>query len=419
MSFADFYFNRYKALNQVLEVQVPENLQICVTIPVYNEPNLLKTIESLYKCEVADFEIEIIVVINSRENESDNILNQNELTKQELELFKNKLDNKQITLHIINIYNIQKNIAGPGYARKVAMDTALSRFNEINNSDGIIVSLDADTIVEKNYFTEIVKFFKKNPKVNAADIYFEHPLNGTDFNDDIYKAIVIYELYLRYYIEALRYCSFPYAYHTIGSAFAVKASVYAKHGGMVLNNSGEDFYFLQKIIPSCSFGEINSTKVIPSPRITDRVIFGTGVAVYKIINDFNFDFPVYTFDSFVILKQFISQIPELFQNRQFCELEIDKNLKKYLIENEIETKIEEIKKNTNSQKSFGNRFFRWFNSLKVLKFLNLYNSQIVEKNGIIAESIKLFNEINLVLDDNPLKMLELLREKQRKSWWKI
>lgn len=41
----------------------------------------------------------------------------------------------------------------------------------------------------------------------------------------------------------------------------------------------EDFYFLQKLIPLGNFGEINSTVVRPSPRVSDRVIFGTGASV--------------------------------------------------------------------------------------------------------------------------------------------
>ena len=43
--------------------------------------------------------------------------------------------------------------------------------------------------------------------------------------------------------------------------------------------AGEDFYFLQKLFDAGHFSECNTTRVIPSPRPSDRVIFGTGPAI--------------------------------------------------------------------------------------------------------------------------------------------
>src|SRR5213594_3575687 len=89
------------------------------------------------------------------------------------------------------------------------------------------------------------------------------------------EAIAAYELHLRYYVRALRYAGFPYAHHTIGSCMAVRADVYKKQGGMNKRQAGEDFYFLQKIIPLGHFTDLTETKVIPSSRPSDRVPFGT------------------------------------------------------------------------------------------------------------------------------------------------
>jgi hypothetical protein len=46
---------------------------------------------------------------------------------------------------------------------------------------------------------------------------------------------------------------FSYAYHTVGSAMAVKAYQYVKVGGMNRRQAGEDFYFIQKLVHSGNF----------------------------------------------------------------------------------------------------------------------------------------------------------------------
>ena len=68
----------------------------------------------------------------------------------------------------------------------------------------------------------------------GCTIYFEHPIEGDEYPPEVYDAIIQYELYLRYYLQALRYTGYPYATHTVGSCFAVKASVYAKAASRVL-----------------------------------------------------------------------------------------------------------------------------------------------------------------------------------------
>ena len=49
-----------------------------------------------------------------------------------------------------------------------------------------------------------------------------------------------------------------------------------KQDGLNKKQAGEDFYFLQKIMPMGNYFELNSTTVHPSSRTSDRVPFGTG-----------------------------------------------------------------------------------------------------------------------------------------------
>ena len=60
---------------------------------------------------------------------------------------------------------------------------------------------DADSLVAKNYFVELEEVFKKDTL--GCNIYFEHDIVGP--NSAINKAIIDYELFLRYYNLAMNY----------------------------------------------------------------------------------------------------------------------------------------------------------------------------------------------------------------------
>jgi hypothetical protein len=308
---------------------------------------------------------------------------------------------------------LPKKKSGVGVARKIGFDEALRRFSFLNKPNGIMVSLDADTLVQSNYLQEIYINFKNN-NLKAANIYFEHPINGQLYPQEIYEAIKIYESYLRYYVQALRYAGFPHSYHTVGSAFCVRADIYAQQGGMVTNMSGEDFYFLNKVIPLGNFSEINSTCVIPSPRITDRVIFGTGVAVNQIINNFNFTFPTYKFSAFETLKDFFSKIDLLYKfEKLYKNIISNKILLDYLNVNNFEKTIAEINRNTKSLESFRKRFFRWFDAFRVIKFLNFAHQNFFTKNCVKEEAPKLLEKLGHEKTSNIDKILDVLRKIQR------
>ncbi len=125
---------------------------------------------------------------------------------------------------------------------------------------------------------------------------------GDDFPEDIYRYITLYELHLRYYIQGLRYSGFPYAFHTVGSAIAVKAFQYVKAGGMNRRQAGEDFYFVQKLVPLGGYFALNSTTVYPSPRESFRVPFGTGAAISRLMNNPGEEFLTYNFEAFRELR---------------------------------------------------------------------------------------------------------------------
>ncbi|MBN2894093.1 MAG: glycosyltransferase [Bacteroidales bacterium] len=413
-NFSGKYFERVNNFEQCIFSHSSPDLAVIVVIPVFNEPNVDKTLLSLILNSFSGFSTEIIFVVNSSENSPNSAKKENlkSIDKLNSDFQENK--NEKLGLHVLHFQDLEEKKSGVGVARKIGMDEALRRFISINNPQGIIVSLDADTIVEKNYLQSIFDTFNQNKNTQAANIYFEHPTNGYEFPDEIYKAITVYEIYLRYYIEALRYTGFPYAFHTIGSAFCCTAKIYAEQGGMVTNQSGEDFYFLQKIIPVSNFKEISTTTVYPSPRITDRVIFGTGVAVNQIINEYGFDFPTYKFEAFLNLKLLFEQLENLFEsNIEISNLNLHKSLETFLISNKFKENLNEIKRNTKNYSNFKNRFFKWFNAFRIIKYLNFAHENYCQKSSAIAEASELLKLLNHKTPNETISLLNIYRKIQQ------
>ena len=167
MGFADSYLEKHRLYN-FNTLQAPSNsLGLVVVIPCYDEPDIINTcIRSLYQCQPPECTVEIIVVINSAENSRLSVVQQNKKTLSELTAFTNRNSPDKFRLIPLHVYNIPKKTAGAGYARKIGMDLAVQRFNEIDNSDGIIVSFDADSTCEDTYLVEIEKKFQSQKKQN-------------------------------------------------------------------------------------------------------------------------------------------------------------------------------------------------------------------------------------------------------------
>ena len=264
------YFTRFEAFPQRLSESVKKNVGIIVAIPCYNEPDILKTLQSLLDCEKTDCAVEIIVAVNYSETASQSVKDFNASTYKELCYFAKTNSSETCKILPILASDIPTKQAGVGYARKIAMDEATHRFASIDNPDGIIVACDSDSLVANNYLREIEQYYIIHPTCTAANIYFEHPLEGK-LPSAQYEAIAQYELHLRYYVEQLKRIGFPYAYHTVGSSFSLRAKTYCRQGGMNKRQAGEDFYFLQKLFQTEHIGEINTTTIFPSSRISDRV----------------------------------------------------------------------------------------------------------------------------------------------------
>ena len=416
MSFANTYFQRFQAKEKQIEDKPEKDLFLTLVIPSFNESGLCKSLQSIKDCAMPEKSVEVIIVINSSENTPKEIVEKNQITYELARSFAKENSTKRIKFYILNFENLPKKFAGVGLARKIGMDEALQRYNLLEKPNGLIAGFDADALLDENYFLEIEKFFNENSKINGASIDFQHPIEGNDYDEMIYKNIINYELHLRYFVEALRFANFPFAYHTIGSSFVVKADIYAKQGGMNRRKAGEDFYFLQKIIPLGNYGEINTTKVIPSPRTSDRVPFGTGAAISKMIEGNTHEFTTYSLDAFLLLKTFFELIPEFYKSFSYNNL--PEIMEIFLKMNKFEEDYKKIKSNSPKINIFEKRFYDWFNAFRVIKFLNFAHDKFYKKNDVKNEAIKLLSlyHSSILIPNNEKELLTLYRNIQTKKY---
>ncbi len=424
MSFAEAYLEKV-SLDPGIDNQAPSpNLSMVIAIPASNEPGLMHTVHAIRKCTRPDGDVELIIALNSRENAPAEVINQNRRSEAEIRDFIRDHSKPGFRLLYTHRSGITGRHAGAGFARKIAMDHALSRFGKLDRPEGIILSLDADTLCEGNYLTAIEDHFQKVPKSRACSVYFEHPLEGAGFPESVYKGITEYELHLRYYIQGLRHAGHPHAHHTIGSAFCVRANVYAGQGGMNRRTAGEDFYFLQKIIPLGQYHDLNTTCLFPSPRPSGRVAFGTGPVVRRFFKGSIKSLDSYNPDVFRDLGKFISVIPLLYPDSEDEIKTLYDSLPESIradLEGEFFERLGEIRKNSAGEESFRKRFFRWFNMFRTLKYINSAHRSFYSKIPVQKAAGDFLRGLDYDIKPgaDARDLLMFLRKIQRESNWPV
>jgi hypothetical protein len=392
--FADNYLLKNKRVSLIKSPPLAD-CGIIVVIPCFREPDILLTLDSLNQCELPVQNVEIIVLINHSEVATPEIKDYNFRTKNEVEEWISKHKNSKLNFYVLGPVELQKKWAGVGLARKSGMDEALARFNFLKKPEGIIVSLDADTLVAQNYLVEIEKHFKQNLDDVGVTISFEHQTDGLNKNE--LEGILLYEKYLVYYKNALEFVGYPYAMFTVGSAFAVTAESYVKRGGMTRRQAGEDFYFLQNLALIGRVGELTSTKVYPSARVSHRVPFGTGPIMGKWQNGEEDLTLTYNFQAFAELKLFFDRIDKFFKTDENGFYEIIRNLpdsvRKFIHTDNFWKEIEDLNQNCSTLKSFQTRFYHKFNAFKILKYLNFTHESFYEKASLNVQ-YQLLNKLN-------------------------
>jgi len=277
------------------------------------------------------------------------------------------------------------------------------------------VSLDADVRLEANYYGAIHSVYASNPALRAAGIFFSHRLEE-GMHEDQLRAIISYELHLRYHINMQRLAGLPFAYHTVGSAMSVRASAYLAHFGMNKRKAGEDFYFLHKFIKTGFFTDIRDTTVFPSSRISERVPFGTGRMIRRLSHE---GFPMLTYhpQSYLFIGQMVALLPEMYTDPVGACQKLPRQLRSYF-GSQLEKEIRNIIANTASSQAFQKRFYRWFDAFRCMKFLHFMRQNDYPDQSLDVALPFLFESLDLPYDQfNLLENLRVLRKYDRNKNW--
>jgi len=394
MGFASEWLNQKALFPEFINELPDDQTGIIVVIPAFNEASVTPLLNSLNSCTEPGCRSEVLIIVNAPGNASHESLMNNTACIQTAESWK-KNNRSFFRLYIINAGQPPVKGWGVGLARKTGMDEALRRFNAAGKPEGVIVCLDADCTVEKNYFTAIYRELLLKKERKACSIYFEHPLSGTDFSERVYRYIIQYELHLRYFTQGLAFAGFPHACHTVGSALAVKALPYLRSGGMNRRQAGEDFYFVQKLTSTGGYFALNHTTVYPSPRESVRVPFGTGATISRLMTENGEQLFSYNCSSFTELKELFRIAPGLFaagmkEIETYYEI-LPPGVRSFIERREWSSKVEEIQNNTSSKTTFMKRFYTWFNAFKIVKYLNHVHTRRFNKTAVTDSATDLLN----------------------------
>jgi glycosyltransferase involved in cell wall biosynthesis len=416
MGFASEYLRSGALFPKLFSEEPGQDTGLIVVIPAWNEPEIYRCLSSLAACRQPDTGVEVIIIVNAPPSATGDKSEVNKETVESINSWKRENQNPLFRLFVFDAGQPDIKGWGVGTARKTGMDEAVRRFNHIDNRDGVIVSLDADCVVEPGYFVALWNDFGLNRGAGGCSLYFEHRIDEMADNENLVSAISQYELHLRYFVAALRFVGFPYPFHTIGSAMAVKAGRYVKAGGMNRRQGGEDFYFIHKLVAGDDYFSLNSTTVYPSARLSLRVPFGTGPVISQLLNSGQTTYYTYNPDSLIPLREFFEQMTASADSGNLSGFEPGIEISAIIAADEWREKHAEIKKNTASPQMFTKRFFTWFNAFKIVKYLNAVHLNQYGKVPVNEAAARLLMMSGCsVLPESTAELLDIYRKIDRET----
>ena len=384
-----------------------------VVIPSLAEAlQLPQTLESLSHnpAELRD-QVMILVVVNQRADASAAETADNLETLKMLPLWK-----QQFGLH--NLFWVDATPSGTalpakqgvGQARKIGLDLALRHLDYAG--DPLLICLDADTVVQPDYLPAIIHHFAHSPAGGASISYRHRPAASLAGQ----SAIDRYELFLRSYILGLKLAGSPYAFHSVGSAMACRASAYVASGGMNRRLAGEDFYFLQQLHKTSGVAPLTGTVVHPSPRSSHRVPFGTGRAVGDMLNDGEQRFLFYQPIVFSIVSEWLACVKENSEADASVLLcgaaRISPVLHPFLEQAGFRDTWENLKKHNRAGEKLTAAFHSWFDGFRTMRLVHELSDQRYPRIEPETAVAPLLERAGVVSPDTVAAQLDMLRKMQ-------
>lgn len=396
------YLLRQKIDTWNIELKNKKLYNNVIIVPALDEyENIPKLLDSLSQnSKIHLQETLILVVVNNTYSAEQKIKNENQKL---LKYLRSQIHNTSINLGIIDASSKGKELpdkdGGVGLARKIGMDLALKLFDYANNKVKILIALDADCLVSENYLSNIIDDFNIK-KYNAAVVNFEHIIPKEKEN---LAAIINYEIFLRYYVLALKYSKSYYSHLSVGSTIVCNAESYVKVGGMNKRKAGEDFYFLEKLRKITEIKKVAGATVFPSARISNRVPFGTGARIDRFLKKSKNEYLLYSVSNFEILKSWLNLYNSELQINSQQQLtnilskseQINKFLNQYLIEENFVNTWEKILFNTKSDYQLNKQKINWMDGFRTLKLIHYLRDKEFPNQNMFKMLNKLFSKMNL------------------------
>ena len=280
------YLSHYAEPETSQRPQLDRHYRYVTCIPACDEQfSLLQTLAALSQTKDARH-ASTIVVINARRHASQRVHRANQACAAALK-DRARLSDERIALGCLDGMGIAlvdrfsegrrlPDQKGVGLARKIAIDLALAWIADGSIENRLIWSTDADVDVPYDYFHRPIA---ASAAFSACLFPFAHRAEG---DDNQKQALRYYEAYLHYYVNGLSYAGSSYAFHTIGSIMCIQADAYAAVRGCPKRLAGEDFYLLNKLAKVGAIKRLSGAPIILAGRTSDRVPYGTGVAIARI-----------------------------------------------------------------------------------------------------------------------------------------
>lgn len=200
---------------------------------------------------------------------------------------------------------------GVGLARRIGCDLALAAIVEGHVQDDLIYCTDADAELPAGYFDRTAQDAAGE---NSCIVFgFWHVPSD---EPQIAAATAVYELGLRYYVAGLGHAGSPYAYHSIGSTLAVRASAYAAVRGFPRRLGGEDFYLLNKAAKVGRIWRDDAHVIRLASRASTRTLHGTGPAALRLSRESLIDSaPFYHPEIFALLREWLAVMSAFSEDR--------------------------------------------------------------------------------------------------------
>ena len=262
---------------------------------------------------------------------------------------------------------------GVGRARRIGCDLALWLIQQGKISAAWIHSCDADARWPSNYLSE-----SWPAEATGVSLPFQHVMNA---DSDLGRATLVYELWMHHYVLGLEWARSPYAFHTLGSCCGFSAHGYAAVRGVPLRAGAEDFYLLNKLAKVGRIHRPSGPPVFIQARASDRVPFGTGPAVTRLMATTRPETVpfFYHLDCFSALKRVLELFP-IWLESQNLDISHDLSISlpsdlaasatSILLKLGLSKAISHAKHNGNDSQQRLRQLHTWFDGFRTLKFLN-------------------------------------------------